>query len=345
MTGTSAPDQGGKRHRIATLYAPESGTEQGEDLILQGNNDIRHLIDPRHFTSDSIILRASRLDHIRAIGLNSFDLVINAVSDVDLNPEGLELAATICGELDVPVLNLPGAVMDTARDRIAEKLTGIDGLHITKTLRLQGSAITAASHYLGGMGWPVLVRKAGNHGAIDLVRYDDAAALATVLERADYDADDFYYMTEFVDFSEPSGIYWKTRIVVIDGEPVIRHHIPSPEWIVNMSRRKLLVEKRPDLMEREARVVNDPLTFLGEAGLRTIRAIHRAIGLDYFGIDCTVLGDGRLMVFEANASMNMLPLPEKPPDYSVNALRRITSRITRMLQARIAGHAARIGLT
>ena len=115
MTGTSAPDQGGKRYRIATLYAPESGTEQGEDLILQGNNDIRHLIDPRHFTSDSIILRASRLDHIRAIGLNSFDLVINAVSDVDLNPEGLELAATICGELDVPVLNLPGAVMDTAR--------------------------------------------------------------------------------------------------------------------------------------------------------------------------------------------------------------------------------------
>jgi hypothetical protein len=46
----------------------------------------------------------------------------------------------------------------------------------------------------------------------------------------------------------------------------------------------------------------------------TLRAVGAAVGLEYFGIDCTVLPDGTLFVFEADAAMlvhGFDPDPEK----------------------------------
>jgi len=45
----------------------------------------------------------------------------------------------------------------------------------------------------------------------------------------------------------------------------------------------------------------------------TLRAVGAAVGLEYFGIDCTVLPDGTLFVFEADAAMlvhGSTPIPK-----------------------------------
>ncbi len=42
------------------------------------------------------------------------------------------------------------------------------------------------------------------------------------------------------------------------------------------------------------------------------REIHSRVGLEYFGLDCNVRPNGDLLIFEANANMNILhnPYPE-----------------------------------
>jgi hypothetical protein len=50
--------------------------------------------------------------------------------------------------------------------------------------------------------------------------------------------------------------------------------------------------------------------FLGERAMRALQGIARALALDYAGIDFALHADGRLLLFEANATMVILPPPE-----------------------------------
>jgi hypothetical protein len=53
-------------------------------------------------------------------------------------------------------------------------------------------------------------------------------------------------------------------------------------------------------------------------------ALHRRIGLDYFGIDCAEHPDGRLLLFEADVAMIVHDLdPEDVFPYKKPAMRRL----------------------
>ena len=56
-------------------------------------------------------------------------------------------------------------------------------------------------------------------------------------------------------------------------------------------------------LEEERRFLADPAAALGERAMAAVRAIGQRLDLDYAGIDFTVLADGRVFVFEANATM------------------------------------------
>jgi glutathione synthase/RimK-type ligase-like ATP-grasp enzyme len=60
------------------------------------------------------------------------------------------------------------------------------------------------------------------------------------------------------------------------------------------------------------------------------------VGLDYFGIDCAQLSDGRLVIFEVNAVMNMLPASRhriRGP-FTVAAIGRIAQDLNALLAHR-----------
>src|SRR5260221_3076576 len=87
----------------------------------------------------------------------------------------------------------------------------------------------------------------------------------------------------------------------------------------------------------EARFLGD----LGSAfdpGLQdALRRLAAAIGLDYFGIDCTVTPDSRLLVFEVETGMivhNLDPVEIYP--YKPAAYRRIAAALEAMLARRAA---------
>ena len=74
---------------------------------------------------------------------------------------------------------------------------------------------------------------------------------------------------------------------------------------------------------------------IGDAALEAIGAIGRRLDLDYAGIDFSILPDGRVLVFEANAAMLVHPEREPVFAYRNPAVHRILDAFADMLMQRI----------
>jgi hypothetical protein len=59
--------------------------------------------------------------------------------------------------------------------------------------------------------------------------------------------------------------------------------------------------------QEESRFLQNPIATLGVTAMDSLRAIGDRLDLDYAGIDFACLPDGRLLVFEANATMLVHP--------------------------------------
>ena len=113
-----------------------------------------------------------------------------------------------------------------------------------------------------------------------------------------------FYLTEFVDYADESGIYHKHRVVMIDGEPYPKHALFSDQWLVNSSSAEF-IRSNPqygNVLSNTQRLEEDLLP----AARETFREIAHRVGLDFFGVDCLVRNDGTVLIFEANATMNIL---------------------------------------
>lgn len=84
------------------------------------------------------------------------------------------------------------------------------------------------------------------------------------------------------------------------------------------------------MQREEAAFLNDPTLVFNPSHYQALREIQQRIGLDYFGIDCSIDTSGDLLVFEVNASMlvhdDNAEFPYKDP-----AVRRIKAAFDAML--------------
>lgn len=84
------------------------------------------------------------------------------------------------------------------------------------------------------------------------------------------------------------------------------------------------------MQREEAAFLNDPTLVFNSSHYQALREIQQRIGLDYFGIDCSIDTSGNLLVFEVNASMlvhdDNAEFPYKDP-----AVRRIKAAFDAML--------------
>lgn len=234
------------------------------------------------------------------------DLIFNCISDADSSSEALKLAMQVIRQHpDVPVINRPVHVLRTHRDEVAAALAGIPGLVVPTTVRLQPQSHREILQAIAdGPGYPAIVRRAGTHGgeSMLLLRSPDDAPL---LERIACDGS-VYYLIRFIDFADGDGLYRKIRLVFVGNRVFARHRLVSTHWNVHASARDGLMKERPELSVEEARF----LATFGDACFPALAerlgAISTALRLDYFTVDCALLGNGDLLVFEANASGNAL---------------------------------------
>jgi glutathione synthase/RimK-type ligase-like ATP-grasp enzyme len=253
--------------------------------------------------------------------------VVNYIADPDSHSLTLAKVKKLLERMGNPrCFNPPQAVMQTRRDRLADLLQGIAGVRMPRTLRLEPRHPRefAESARASRLNYPLIVRLAGTHNGISMVRIEDAKGWDAV--HALPWQGGAVYLTEYVDCRDSGdGLYRKHRLVVVGGKPFLLHVYISSEWNVH---RKVSLDTPEALAEELGRLGSfdrDLLTRIKPA----LDEIHERIGLDFYGIDCHVGPDSTLTIFEANPAMNVLqPVP---------ALRqRGRARIQRALENRLS---------
>jgi hypothetical protein len=85
----------------------------------------------------------------------------------------------------------------------------------------------------------------------------------------------------------------------------------------------------------DGRFLADPAAVLGAPAMAALERIRAAIGLEYLGIDFALDRAGRVVVFEANATMIVLPPgPDPMWDYRRAPTGRIVDAVRAMLLGR-----------
>jgi glutathione synthase/RimK-type ligase-like ATP-grasp enzyme len=187
-------------------------------------------------------------------------------------------------------------VEDSARDRLPALLAGLNGVVTAPCRRAVGA--DAARAAADTIGYPLLLRPAASHGGVGLIRCDDEVALRHALERS---AAPEHYLTAFRDTRGADGCYRKYRMILIGGRPYPYHLAISSQWMVHYFSADM--EGHDWKIAAERRFLDDPAAELGPHALAAVAAVGERLGLDYAGIDFTVLADGGIAVFEANATM------------------------------------------
>lgn len=238
-----------------------------------------------------------------------FERVLNLVTDPDQHPRTLERVAKLLRGFAGRVINRPEAVMRTTRDLVARRLAGIDGLQVPRVLRLRNPRPGAASAAVerAGLSFPLIVRLAGTHtgriiGIVNGPAELDAAAAG---------AGEFI-ITEFVDYRSPDGLHRKYRLWSFGQRAIFRHLLISDNWNVHVRERLRFMVERPDLIAEEQRALRRSEGDLPEPVHGVFAEVRGRLGLDFFGMDFGIGRDGRVILFEANATMSFFPLVTHP---------------------------------
>jgi len=241
----------------------------------------------------------------QAATLPAYDVVFNIIGDPDDAGGAESPVDAFLKAYPSDVINLPAKVAATRRDRLSDLLAGVDGLVTPKAVRLDAETIRATDGGLAaciaasGLAYPLLVRPIGSHGGIGLFLAKGPADLGQANIRAGV------YATEYVGFAGPDGLYRKYRMIFTGGEAFPYHLAIAEDWLVHYGTAHMEDDEARQTEER--RFLDAPASALGARAMAAILEVGQRLGLDYAGVDFSVLPDGRAVVFEANATMLVHP--------------------------------------
>ncbi len=303
------------------------GTFQGMHIDFQGNSSIFKLLHDASLTINRAILggKQHRLD----ITIASDTLLFNSICSAEWSQKSLGILSQIVSQYRLPVINHPDIVKTLSRDVVAKKLSPIPTLIVPKAVRIhpKGIADIAAAITHNVLHYPLLFRPDIEHGGTNLIRLSAPEDLSQ-LERFPCDGQHGYYLTEFHDYVSQDGNYRKMRFVIVGDRVIPRHLVVAPQWNVGYDSRNQMMSHTPALIEEEKQFIKK----LSEQQLQQCLEIKNTLELDYFGIDCHIAPDGRMLLFEATPCILVGPDTSYPyldavlPDIRDALLRLISSK-------------------
>jgi hypothetical protein len=204
-----------------------------------------------------------------------------------------------------PVLNWPDQVLRLSREEMYVALRDVPGLVMSETVRIDRSSFKQLARGLVSIDQllevtllPLIARTIGSHAGRGLAKLDDTAAIDTYL--ADH-PDSEFFLSRYIDYRSPDGLFRKYRIVWIDGRPYPCHMAIADEWKVwylnaNMAESEA---KRAE----EARFMETFDDDFARRHAEALKGVVERFGLEYMGIDCAELPDGQLLVFEGDIAL------------------------------------------
>ncbi|HEX3436065.1 MAG TPA: hypothetical protein VHT24_04790 [Pseudacidobacterium sp.] len=261
-------------------------------------------------------------------------LIVNAIGDADLAADALSGAEMVLFETTAPVINPPAAVRETGRCRIAQRLSGIEGVITPKTAtlsrKLLASSDAPATLARLGFEFPLLLRTPGFHGGENFLKVETPKELPVAL--AAIPGDDLIVI-EYLDASAGDGKTRKYRVMMINGELYPLHAAVSRNWKIHFFSAAM--EDYPEHRAEDAEFLANMNSVFGTRALNVLREIQRILGLDYGGIDFGLSKKGDVLLFEANATMAVLPPgPDSRWDYRRPAVEKVCRAIREMLMTR-----------
>lgn len=230
--------------------------------------------------------------------LPEFDCIFNAIGDTDVSAASQQAVQRLLATTDKPVLNMPHVVERTSREAMAGLLGRIPNLVVPHAVCLgRAYAPGELAAYLReqGMTAPLLLRPRASHGGRGLVLHDREDALAQT------SCDAGGHASAFHDFRSADGCFRKYRVIFVDGKPYPYHLAISDRWLVHYRSADMLSQQWK--RDEELRFLQHPAAVLGWSAMQALRRMARSVELDFWGVDFSLLEDGRLLVFEANATM------------------------------------------
>jgi tetratricopeptide (TPR) repeat protein len=291
-------------YRKQSLFVEPAPYSEATVLVLTtargGNIPHKYILPDDRFTRLNWFIEYAHEG--QAAELPPYDVVFNIIGDPDLSEATDAAVDAFLAAGGRAVLNDPAKVARTRRDRIPALLGDIEGVVVPKVARLDAEAIAIggleACIEATGLSYPLLVRPIGSHGGKGLM-----------LARKPYDLEDFelgaasgVYVTEYRNFrTEDDDLFRKYRVIFVDRKPFPYHLAIADEWLVHYETAQM--PGAPGRQAEERRFLEDPAAALGEKTWAAVCAIGERLDLDYGGVDFSVLPDGRVLVFEANATM------------------------------------------
>jgi hypothetical protein len=257
--------------------------------------------------------------------LPAYDVLCNSIAESESAARALTLAEAFIERAGRAAINPPHIVASMGRSDVAKRFAASPSIVAPAVERCDAGALRARP-----VVEPLVVRPVGSQAGFGLARIGAAEELRAYLEEHAHPA---YFVMPFVDYSNDDGFYRKYRIMFVAGVPFACHLAISPRWMIHyynaaMAEHQWMRDEEARFIANLDSVFNGPLA----AALAEIAA---AIPLEYFGIDCAVTRDGRLLLFEADAAM--LVHGTDPPDlypYKRAGFERIQTALDALLHER-----------
>lgn len=227
-------------------------------------------------------------------GLPPFDCVFIGIAEDARHARVLAAADRVADALNVPIINQGRRIAAVSRAGAAGLLHGLPDAVVPAQALVGRTSLDAG----GDLEFPVIIRPVGSHAGKDLARIDTPEALRAYLARV---ADEWFYVAPFVDYRGRDGFWRKYRVIFVDGRPWPYHLAIHSDWAIWYYNARMDLD--PWKRAEEARFVKDIEQVFPKPALRALRGVASRVGLDYFGIDCGLMPDGRLVVFEVETGM------------------------------------------
>jgi tetratricopeptide (TPR) repeat protein len=265
--------------------------------------------------------------------LPAYDFVFNAIADPDAAPEAQKAAQRFIRSCTKPVFNNPARVAQTLRPVMPARFKSIRDVVMPRTEHFTGRDGTPKDAVAArDFAFPAILRPIGRHGGegTKLIRAADELS-------SGFPSTEAFYATEFVNYRSADGWYRKYRVIFVDREPYPYHLAIGSRWLLHYRT----ADMQADAARRaeEAAFLRDQAGTLGARAMAALVAIGKRLDLDYAGIDFSLLPDGRILFFEANATMLVHPEDDPLFVYKNQAVSTILMAVDGMIARQTAGRA------
>ena len=269
------------------------------------------------------------------------DFIINnnANGESLLTADGLSEFIEAMESFGVPIVNHPDQVIQTTRDASVRCLMDIPGILLPKTERFcsTGKSLEALVREIEKQyNYPLITRTLTAQEGKGMTKVDSREALVNVLS-TDFSKNDFF-VTEFVDSRGGGKYFRKIRAAIVQDQIIITRVDCDTHWMVHARKtdeRVAFYLQNSYLLDEEKQLCNNSEAELGKSVIQALHIMRSRIPLDVFGIDFDVDADGRLIFYEANATMNLfstarkeVQYPQEPEDRLKQAFRCYFSSLT-----------------